>query len=105
MSDEGRGSGTVLLAFLLGGVVGAGVALIFAPQSGIETRKKLKDMADDVKDKTSGYIDETKDKMSSFVEQGKENIEGKKSIVKSAIEAGKEAYTKEKERLTQDKNA
>ena len=41
MRDEGYSSGSVLLSFLLGGVVGAGLALLFAPQSGRETRQKI----------------------------------------------------------------
>jgi gas vesicle protein len=42
------------VCFLTGAALGAGLALIFAPQSGEETRKKIKDvsgkMADEVKD-------------------------------------------------------
>jgi gas vesicle protein len=36
---------TVLLAFLAGAVAGAAVALLTAPQSGRETRDRLKDLA------------------------------------------------------------
>ena len=43
MSD--RDGGWTLITFLAGVVVGAGVALILAPESGEETRKKLKDVA------------------------------------------------------------
>ena len=43
--DEGAGSGTVLLAFILGAVSGAAVALLYAPQSGAETRELLGDKA------------------------------------------------------------
>ena len=32
--DNGYGAGSVLLSFLLGGAVGAGLALLLAPQSG-----------------------------------------------------------------------
>ena len=39
MSDD-RGSNT-LLAFLLGGIAGAAVALLYAPRSGRETREML----------------------------------------------------------------
>ncbi|MEK7307738.1 MAG: YtxH domain-containing protein, partial [Nitrospirota bacterium] len=33
--------GKILGAFLIGGIVGAGLALIFAPQSGKKTRKDI----------------------------------------------------------------
>jgi len=105
MKDEGYSSGSLFLSFLLGGVVGAGLALLLAPQSGLETREKIKEMADEMKDKTTGYIDDAKKKATSFVDEGKGFYEGKKSLVKSAVEAGKEAYEKEKERLSKEHNA
>jgi gas vesicle protein len=98
MKDDGYSSGSVLLSFLLGGVVGAGLALLFAPQSGRETRQKIKDLADDVKEKSAEYVNQAKEKATSLVEEGKGYYDEKKSILKSAVEAGKEAYEKEKEK-------
>jgi len=98
MRDEGYSSGSVLLSFLLGGVVGAGLALLFAPQSGRETRQKIKDLTDEVKDKTTDYVKQAKEKAASFVDEGKEYYDEKRSILRSAVEAGKEAYEKEKEK-------
>lgn len=99
MKDEGIGAGSLLLSFLLGGVVGAGLALLVAPQSGEETRRKMKDLADEIKDKTTEYINQTKDKVSSVADEGKEYYDEKKSLIKAAIEAGKEAYDKEREKF------
>ncbi len=98
MKDDGYSSGSVLLSFLLGGVVGAGLALLFAPQSGRETRQQIKDLADDVKEKSAEYVTQAKEKATSLVEEGKGYYDEKKSILKSAVEAGKEAYEKEKEK-------
>jgi gas vesicle protein len=60
--DDGNG-GTILLSFLIGGIVGAGLAFLFAPQSGKRTRAKLADMAEDVKDQASDYARKLKDKI------------------------------------------
>jgi gas vesicle protein len=98
MRDEGYSSGSVLLSFLLGGVVGAGLALLFAPQSGRDTRQKIRDLADDVQEKSTEYVKQAKEKAASLVEEGKGYYDEKKSILKSAVEAGKEAYEKEKEK-------
>lgn len=87
--DNGYGAGSVLLSFLLGGAVGAGLALLLAPQSGPETRRKIKDFAEDMKDRVG-----------STVEKGKDLFEQKKSVITTAIDAGKEAYEKERERLS-----
>jgi gas vesicle protein len=98
MKEEGYGSGSLLLSFLLGGVVGAGLALLIAPQSGSETRRRIKELADEIKDKTNEYVSEAREKVISVVDDGKGYYEEKKTLVKSAIEAGKEAYDKEKEK-------
>lgn len=100
MREEGYSSGTMFLSFILGGIVGAGLAILYAPQSGRETRMKIRDLADEAKEKATGYVQQSKDKVSTFVDEGKDYYEGKKSILKSAIEAGKEAYEKEKGRTS-----
>ena len=102
MSNEesGRCTGSIILAFFLGGLLGAGVALLLAPQPGEETRKKIKELAEEAKEKAAGYAEQVKGKVTSTVGKGKEIIEEKKTLITTAIEAGKEAYGKEKEKLT-----
>ncbi|MDH5203467.1 MAG: YtxH domain-containing protein [Nitrospirota bacterium] len=96
--EGGYSAGSIFLSFLLGGIVGAGLALLLAPESGSETRKRIKDFAEDVKDKAKDYTEEMKGKITSSMEKGKELYEEKKSIITTAFEAGKEAYEKEKEK-------
>ncbi len=98
-NDNGAGVGAVLLSFLAGAAVGAGVALLVAPKSGEELRGKIRDLADDAIDKIKEYTSEAQDKIKSTIEEGKGLINEKKSILSSAIEAGKEAMEREKERL------
>jgi gas vesicle protein len=62
--EEDDSRGTVLISFLIGGIVGAGLALLLAPQSGRKTRKQIVDLAEDVKDYTSGYAKKLKGKIS-----------------------------------------
>lgn len=93
--EGGFSVGSVLLSFLLGGVVGAGLALLLAPQSGAETRKKLRELTEDVREKASEYVGQAREKVVSSLEKGKHVIEEKKSAISAAIEAGKEAYEKE----------
>ncbi len=99
-NEEGRYSaGSLILGFFIGGVVGAGVALLLAPQSGKETRQKIKELAEDAKGKAAEYAGKVKGQVTSTVGKGKEILEEKKSLVTAAVEAGKEAYQKEKEKL------
>ncbi len=98
--EEGSfGAGPLIFSFFLGGLIGAGVALLFAPRSGKETREKIKEFAGEAKGKAEEVIEQVKGKVSTAVEKGKEVIEERKSILTTAIEAGKEAYEKEKEKL------
>ncbi|NWF98365.1 MAG: YtxH domain-containing protein [Nitrospirae bacterium] len=103
--EGGYGAGSIILSFLLGGVVGAGVALLLAPQSGRETRQKIMQMTEDVKEKAMDYVGDVKEKITGSIDKGKEFFDEKKSIISSAIEAGKEAYEREKERLSKEENA
>jgi gas vesicle protein len=49
-------------AFLLGGVVGATLALLFAPASGEQTRKRIKDATDEVSSNMSEHYGRIRDK-------------------------------------------
>ena len=51
--------GTFLFGFLLGGITGAVVALLYAPQSGEETRTVIKEKAIELADKTGDTLEET----------------------------------------------
>ncbi len=52
-----------LFSFLTGGILGAGLALLFAPQSGKKTRAQIRDFAEDIKDDTVEYAERLKKKV------------------------------------------
>ena len=56
MADD-KNIGGMLISFLAGSVVGAALALIFAPYSGAETRLKIRTASTDVKDKALEKVD------------------------------------------------
>lgn len=103
MSEEndGIGAGTVLLSFLAGAAVGVGAALLFAPKTGEELRGDIKDLADDAIGKIKEYANDAQEKIRASYEDGKELVLEKKSIITSAIEAGKQAMDREKEKQAQ----
>ena len=49
MCEEKGFNGTALVAFLAGGLIGAGIALLTAPVSGREAREKISDLAEDLR--------------------------------------------------------
>ena len=50
-NNGGVGAGGVLLAFLAGAAIGGLAALLLAPRSGEQTRKRLADLSDEAKEK------------------------------------------------------
>ena len=97
-NENGLSTGTVLLSFLAGAAVGAGLALLYAPKSGRELREQISDLAEDAVDKIKEYTKEAQEKVKSSFEEGKDIIKEKKSILSTALEAGKEAMAREKEK-------
>ena len=92
MSDERGCAGGCFVAFLVGGIIGAGLALLYAPVSGREAREKIGDLAGDLKKKAEGWTGDVKTKVESFIDQ-------EKAVIKAAYDAGREAMEKEKARF------
>ncbi len=89
---------SVVLPFLVGGVVGAGIALLLAPKAGREIRKDIGEFAGDAKEKLSSTFEKGKE----LYEEGRATIthayEEGRSAINSAVEAGKTAFMREKEK-------
>ena len=98
--DRGYSGAAVALGFILGGALGACLAVLFAPESGRRTRERLRDLAADVRDKTIDLSEDFRDKAEDVVERGREVFEEKKSILSAAVQAGKEAVQRERDRLS-----
>ena len=79
--DNGVGAGSVMLAFLLGAVAGAAVALLYAPASGDETRERLGEKAR-----------EGRERAAEAAARGREVMNRGRQSVATAIERGREAY-------------
>ena len=95
--DSGFGTGSILLSFLVGGLIGAGAVMLTARKTGKETRKMIKDLAEEAKEKAEDYIDQVKNIATSYFEKGKDFVEKESNIITKVVEAGKEAYEKEKQ--------
>jgi len=76
-----------LTAALIGAAVGAGIALLYAPCSGEETRKALAKRAKDIKGRAQSALGDAKE----FVGRQRDNV-------REAFEEGKEAVRAEASR-------
>ncbi len=86
-STKGTGERSILVPFLVGGVIGAGLALLLAPKSGEALRKDIRDIASN-----------TREKVTAMVDTGRNLYDESRASVKGAIDAGKQAFVEERER-------
>ncbi len=102
--EENDSSG--LAAFLLGAALGAGLALIFAPQTGAETRQSIKRSAKKAGEatkrageKVTDALSQAKADLESRIDSAKSSLDLKKVQVSRAVDAGREAARAAREDL------
>jgi gas vesicle protein len=88
--------GSKVTYFLVGLGVGALVGILFAPKSGEETREFLSKKADEGKDFAQRKARELRERAEDLLERGKEVASKQKDSLSAAVEAGREAYQREK---------
>ncbi|NCQ17532.1 MAG: gas vesicle protein [Ignavibacteria bacterium] len=74
-TNESNISKGLLIGFLTGGIVGAALALLYAPKSGKELRQDIKGKADELLDEAEKYLDVAKEKASNIYNDGKKKSE------------------------------
>jgi len=85
--DNNNGAGSVMLAFVVGALTGAAVALLFAPASGEETREYLGQRAREGRDRARDAVD-----------QSREFYQRHRETVSTALDRGREAFQQARER-------
>jgi gas vesicle protein len=115
MSDRNNNSVMVgALLLLAGGILGAGAALLYAPQSGEKTRKELGRYAkkarrrgeeaveavEEFAEHVTDMAEAVGDRASEILEKGKDMAYGAKKGLLKAIEEGEARLVKERARLT-----
>jgi len=77
-------------AFLAGAFLGAGIALLMAPQTGGQLRSALRDYAGKAKDELGGVWDNAVERGKDYMQSGQEAAESVGKTVENVIERGKE---------------
>lgn len=96
MSENNNSGLNTVMGFMLGGAIGAVLALLYAPASGEETRRRIREGAENAKLRTKEGYDATLQEIEERIEALKKTLQDRKDEVKTAYDAGKEAYQKEK---------
>ncbi len=86
-----REGGGGLGSFVLGALVGAGLALLFAPQSGEDTQDEIKTRALKLKDVAQERVRDAQSSLETRLAAARENVQGRVESVKEAVDAGRKA--------------
>ena len=85
--DGGSGVG----AFVLGALVGAGIALLFAPKSGAETQEDLKRQARKLRTAAEERVREAQRQIEDRLGEVREGMQSRLDGVKDAVSTGRSA--------------
>ena len=87
-------AGDFMAGVLLGGVIGAALALLVAPQSGEQTRELLKEKSGELteraKERIADLTAKVKEQAGEMVASGKEALRERKEKLISSLHAGKD---------------
>jgi gas vesicle protein len=92
----GDSTGSRISYFLVGLGIGAVVGILFAPKSGEETREYLSKKAEEGKDYAQQKARELRERAEDLVERGKQVASKQKDSLSAAVDAGRDAYQREK---------
>jgi gas vesicle protein len=95
--ESGFSSRTMILFLFVGAIAGAAAVLLLAPKTRKEVAERIRELSRDLKERASTTIDTAKEKISSGVSRGRNFLDEKRSVISSALEAGKEAYARKKD--------
>src|SRR5207247_7907122 len=85
-------NGNGILWFLTGVGIGAVVGILYAPQSGAETRDIIMAKAEEGREFVRDRAKKARGQAEQWAEKGKEVYSSQKEQIRSAVEAGKNAY-------------
>jgi gas vesicle protein len=111
MSDRNGDFGAFISGFVIGGLVGAAVALLMAPQSGEDTRTLIRDKGIELKDKVDQASQETRAKAEEMAKEarmkaedlqkrGQVILEEQKTRIEKAVETGKKAAKRKRDEIS-----
>jgi len=85
---EREGGGQVG-AFVLGALLGAGVALLFAPKSGEETQAELREQAARLREAAEERVKNAQRELEGRIDQARDGVRARVEEVREAVDAGR----------------
>jgi gas vesicle protein len=104
MSDS-NDFGAFLIGFIVGGLTGAAVSLLFAPQTGEQTRELIHDKAIELRDRASETVEEARLRAEEALEEAKHKTEEWSQLAKEQadelLHKGEKAIEEGREKLVE----
>jgi gas vesicle protein len=104
MSDNNE-FGAFLIGFIVGGLTGAAVSLLFAPQSGEKTRELIQTKAIELRDRAAETVEEARLHAEEALEDAKQKTEEWAKLAKQqaddVLQKGEEALEEGREKLVE----
>ncbi len=94
-----RGGGGQIGSFVLGALVGAGLALLFAPKSGQETQEDLKERARSLRSSAEERMRDAQKQLEDRLESAREGVQSRLDDVRGAVDAGRKAAVDARDEL------
>ncbi len=112
MADKNNSSTIAALMLISGGILGAGLALLYAPQSGKKTRRKItrytkkvrneaEELARDMAGSVSEMAENLSDKTSELVDKGNDIAGDWRNTLLESIEEGQRSLERQRKKLSQ----
>jgi gas vesicle protein len=86
-----REGGGGIGSFILGTLVGAGLALLFAPKSGEETQEEIRSRAIKLKDVAQERVREAQTNLEGRLSTAREHLQARVEDVREAVDSGRKA--------------
>jgi gas vesicle protein len=100
--NRGYSLGEVGLAFVTGGLLGAVAALLLTPQSGHQSQEQLRGYARRAEEGVHELADKAGEVVDQALDKGRQFIKDKQAVLTEAVEAGRTAMQRERERLSKE---
>ena len=105
MADESCGGGGGILWFLAGLGVGAAIGVLYAPKPGRELRDEIVTAAEEGRDVVQERARKYREQAQEWADRGKDVLSQQKENIRSAFDAGRQAYREASQEPTPDPNA
>lgn len=86
-----RDSGPGVGSFLVGALLGAGLALLFAPRSGKETQEEIRSRARELRDVAEERVRDASRQLEDRLDEAREGLQARAERVRDAVDSGRQA--------------